>query len=105
MVECYIWSMLIYGGETFLYILRVKCVGGQEAMEMWLWTRIQSVRCETRMTSWDSFKGNRGKETTNEWVKKIEKGICSDIWWERVFIEGDNWWNGDDKRQRGRDAN
>ena len=68
LVKCYIWSVLLYGAET--WSLRKEEIKRIEAMEMWLWRRMEGVRWEDRVTNEEVLKRVGEKRQVIREIKK-----------------------------------
>jgi hypothetical protein len=56
LVKCYVWSIVLYGAET--WTLRAVDQKHLESSEMWCWRRIEKISCTAHMGSislWISF--------------------------------------------------
>ncbi|KDR16678.1 hypothetical protein L798_09068 [Zootermopsis nevadensis] len=49
LVKCYVWSVTLYGAET--WTLRKKEQKYLESFEMWCWRRIEKIRWTDRVTN------------------------------------------------------
>src|SRR6187551_1651936 len=64
----YIWSVMLYGAET--WTLRREDIKRIEAMEMWLWRRMEGVRWEDRVTNEEVLKRIGEKRQVIRDIKK-----------------------------------
>ena len=57
LVKCFVWSVVLYGTET--WTLRRNEQKRMEALEMWVWRRMERVKWTDKYTIW--FESNRYK--------------------------------------------
>jgi hypothetical protein len=61
LVKCYIWSIAVYGAET--WTLRVVDQKHMESFEMWFWRRMEKIRWTDQVRNKEVLL--RGKEQRN----------------------------------------
>ena len=70
-MKCYIWSIALYGAET--WTLRAVDQKHLESFEMWCWRRTEKISFTGRVRNEEVLQKSRVKE---EWdiLRKIKKG-------------------------------
>jgi hypothetical protein len=60
LVKCYIWSVALYGAET--WTLRAVAQKHLESFEMWCWRRMEKISWTEHVRNEDVFLKNQGAE-------------------------------------------
>ncbi|KDR09341.1 hypothetical protein L798_15108, partial [Zootermopsis nevadensis] len=88
LVKCYVWSVALYGAET--WTLRKKEQKYLESFEMWCWRRIEKIRWTDRVTNEEVLRRVNEQRNilqaitrrkANNWLGHIMRrnGLLSDI--------------------------
>jgi len=81
LVKCYIWSMALYGAETWMLRADQKCL---ESFEMWCWRRMEKIIWTDRMRNEEVlFRVNEQRnildeirKRKNNWIGRILHRNC-----------------------------
>lgn len=87
MAKCFIWSVFLYGAET--WTMRSLDIKRIEAFEMWVWRRLERVKWTEKMKNEDVLKKVKEKRRLLREIKKRkanwighrirEKGLFADV--------------------------
>ena len=82
MVKTLIWSMMLYGAET--WTIRKEDIKRLEAFEMWIWRRMKTISWTTRVTNEEVLNLVEEKRSLVDTVKTRQK------YWIGHLLRGDS---------------